>query len=137
MATVLFVCEHGAAKSVVAAELWQRIASEAGIALEGVARGTEPEPAMAVPAREGLLSEGIDLGERRPQAVDAEDVATAWRVVSFGPEVPGSDSSAVIVERWDDVPPVSRDYQAARAVILEHLRSLIADAAADPTVART
>jgi arsenate reductase (thioredoxin) len=137
MASVLFVCEHGAAKSVVAAALWQRLANEAGIALEGVARGTEPEPMVASPARDGLLSEGIDVGEQRPRAVNRDDVTEAWRVVSFGPEVPGSESPEVVVERWDDVPAVSRDYHAARAVILEHLRSLIADAAADPTVRRT
>jgi hypothetical protein len=62
MATVLFVCQHGAAKSVVAAALWQRLAAEAG-----------------------LLAEGIDLGDQRPLAVSGEDVSAAWRVVSFGP----------------------------------------------------
>jgi hypothetical protein len=43
----------------------------------------------------------------------------------------------VTVERWTDVPPVSEDYQAARDSIAGHLRALMAEAAADPTVPRT
>jgi protein-tyrosine-phosphatase len=136
MATVLFVCQHGAAKSVVAAALWQRLASEAGLAIDAVARGTEPEPSLAPAAAAGLIAEGIDLGDQRPEAVSPDDVRAAWRVVSFGPEVPGSESREVVVERWADVPAVSEDYQAARDSIAGHLRALVAEAAADPTVPR-
>jgi arsenate reductase (thioredoxin) len=136
-ATVLFVCQHGAAKSVVAAALCRRLAGEAGLALEGVARGTEPEPEVASAAAAGLHAEGIDVGDQRPREVSREDVRAAWRVVTFGPEVPGSDSPGVVVERWADVPAVSEDYPAARDAIAGRLRSLMVAAAVDPAVPRT
>jgi protein-tyrosine-phosphatase len=42
--TVVFVCQHGAAKSVLAAALLERLAAEQGVSLRARARGTEPEP---------------------------------------------------------------------------------------------
>jgi hypothetical protein len=41
---VLFVCLHGAAKSVVAAAHFRRLAGAAGLGIEAVAAGTEPDP---------------------------------------------------------------------------------------------
>jgi len=137
MSTILFVCQHGAAKSVVAAALCRRLARDAGLALDAVARGTEPDPALAPAAAAGLLAEGIDLGDERPQAVSGADVRSAWRVVSFGPDVPGTEAPGVAVERWADVPAVSEGYRAARDAIAGHLRALIAEAASDPAVLRT
>jgi protein-tyrosine-phosphatase len=137
MPTVLFVCQHGAAKSVVAAALWHGLAGDAGIALAAVARGTEPDSEVTPAARIGLSAEGVEVGDQRPRAVDGEDVRQAWRVITFGPDVPGSESSGVVVERWDDVPPVGAGYEAAREVIVGHLRALLAEAAGDPTVPRT
>lgn len=131
MATVLFVCQHGAAKSVIAAALCQRLATESGLALDALARGTEPEAIVAPEAAAGLLAEGIDLGDRRPEAVADEDVRAAWRVVSFGPEVPGADSAGVVVERWTDVPAVSDGYAAARSSIAAHLARMLAEAPGD------
>jgi hypothetical protein len=40
---VIFVCEHGAAKSVIAAAYFNRLASQGNLALTAVARGTHPE----------------------------------------------------------------------------------------------
>jgi protein-tyrosine-phosphatase len=131
MARVLFVCQHGAAKSVIAAALCRHLAAEAGLALDAVARGTEPEAVVAPGAAAGLLAEGIELGDLRPEPVTADDVRAAWRVVSFGPDVPGAAAAAVIVERWTDVPAVSDGYEAARSAIAAHLRQLIAEAATD------
>lgn len=45
--TVLFVCLHGAAKSVIAASYFQRLAAERGVKVRAVFAGTEPEPEVA------------------------------------------------------------------------------------------
>lgn len=58
--TVLFVCEHGAVKSVVAAAHFNRLAAERAFPFRAVSRGTAPD--STVPARIGdglaLLSGG-------------------------------------------------------------------------------
>ncbi len=134
MPTILFVCQHGAAKSVVAAELCQRLADEAGLRVRAVARGTEPEPDVSPVAAAGLRAEGIRVRDPRPRAVTPEEVASAWRVVSFGPDVPGTRRPRARVERWEDVPAVSDGYEAARDAIMVHLRDLLMEAAGDRAV---
>src|SRR5207247_1233638 len=46
-ARVLFVCLHGAAKSVVGAAHFRRLAAKQGLAIDAVAAGTEPDAALA------------------------------------------------------------------------------------------
>src|SRR5919198_3447437 len=41
---VLFVCVHGAAKSVIAAAHFRKLAAARGISIDAVAAGTEPDP---------------------------------------------------------------------------------------------
>ena len=45
-----------------------------------------------------------------------DDVAGAWRVVTFGCALEELGAGAP-VERWDDVPAVSDDFRKARAAI--------------------
>ena len=45
--TIVFVCEHGAAKSVVAAAQFNRLAEERHLPYRGIARGTEPQEDIA------------------------------------------------------------------------------------------
>ena len=56
---VLFVCLHGAAKSVVGAAHFRRLAAKHGLAIDAVAAGTEPDPALAPGAVKGLAAEGL------------------------------------------------------------------------------
>src|SRR4029453_17394056 len=50
---VLFVCLHGAAKSVVAAAHFRRLASARGLSISAVAAGTEPDAEVAAGGGEG------------------------------------------------------------------------------------
>jgi Low molecular weight phosphotyrosine protein phosphatase len=77
--TVVFVCQHGAAKSVLAAALLERLAAERGAQLRVLARGTEPEPAITPAAAAGLLAEGIDVRAWHPRPLTSGDLAQAWR----------------------------------------------------------
>jgi protein-tyrosine-phosphatase len=123
--TVLFVCLHGAAKSVLGAAYFQRLADERGVKLRAEFVGTEPEPELAPRVARELSADGIDLGGRRPRALTPADVTTASRVVSFGCDL-GKLAGDRKVERWDDVPNVSDGYEAARDAIVKRLPELLA-----------
>ena len=123
--TVLFVCLHGAAKSLVASRHLERIAREQGRGLRAVYAGTEPDPELNPAAVAGLRAEGIDTGGERPRRVTAADVARASRVISFGCDL-GALAPGAAVERWDDVPAVSENYRAARDAIVSRLPALLA-----------
>lgn len=123
--TVLFVCLHGAAKSVLAAADFQRLADARGVRVHAAFAGTEPDPEIAPRVANELRAEGIDLGGRKPRRVTREDVAAASRIVSFGCDLAEFGPGGVAVERWDDVPAVSEDFQKARAAIAARLPRLL------------
>jgi protein-tyrosine-phosphatase len=129
--SVLFVCLHGAAKSVLAAADLRRLATERGIDVSAESAGTEPDPEIAPGVVAALRAEGIDLGGRRPRPVTAADTAGADRVVTFGCDLGAAMPAAVPVERWDDVPAVSENLPAARAAIRRHLDHLLDEYAAN------
>jgi arsenate reductase len=125
--TILFVCLHGAAKSLVAASHFQRLAGERGVKARAEFAGTEPDPALTPAAVAGLLAEGIDVRGQRPRRVTGDDIRRASRVVSFGCDL-GALAPGIPVERWDDVPAVSENYQAARDAIVSRLPALLESA---------
>jgi len=120
---VLFVCEHGAAKSVVAAAHFNRMAAAKGLAVRAISRGTDPDPELG--AVQGLAADGLTVSGK-PQRVTAADAAGASRVVALGCDLSRA-APGVKVEQWDDVPPMSQDYVASRKVVVEHVRKLLAD----------
>ena len=125
--TVVFVCLHGAAKSVIAGAYLNRLARERGLDIHATAAGVEPEPEPEIPlqVREGLLREGLDVSGHRPRSLTPEEMAAAWRVVSFGCDLGPLTPPGLAVDRWDDVPPVSDGYQAARGAIVGRVQRLL------------
>ena len=122
---VLFVCLHGAAKSVLAAADFERMARERGLRVTAESAGTVPDPAMAPPVVAALKAEGVDLAGHRPRLVTREMAAGAARVVAFGCDLGTAAPAGVRVEQWADVPAVSDGLPAARAVIRQHLERLL------------
>jgi arsenate reductase (thioredoxin) len=128
--TVLFVCRHGAAKSVLAAADFRRFAAERGLDIDAVAAGLDPDPEVMPVLIEALRLD--DPGERQPRVVTAADISSASWVVTFNlvpDELPSSGRS---VERWDDVPSVTDNLKAARGTIDRYLERLIEECSRSP-----
>ena len=123
---VVFVCEHGAAKSVIAAAHFNRLATERGLPFRAVSRGTKPEDAVAAGVRAGLASDGIDVSTWRPTAVSDQDIRQAAQVVSLATDLPTTRPFVKnkLLE-WNDIPQVSQSYAAARNAIVEQVRKLL------------
>jgi arsenate reductase len=130
--TIVFVCEHGAAKSVIAAAHFNRLAAEKGLPYRAVSRGTKPDDAVAPAVRTGLASEGLDVSTWRPKAVTDEDIRRAGRVVSLATDLPATKPlvKTKLLE-WNDVPPMSANYDAARGAIVQHVEKLVESLAAN------
>ena len=122
--TIVFVCEHGAAKSVIAAAYFNKLAGETGLELRAIARGTEPDNKLSASAIAGLRADGLTPTDSVPQKLSMEDVESAQRIVSLC-KLPETYQQKSIVEQWDDLPPVSDNYEKARDAILERLESLM------------
>ena len=121
---ILFVCLHGAAKSVLAAADCERLAAARGLAVTADFAGTEPDADIAPAVAAALQADGVDLGGKKPRRVTASDVARADQVVAFGCDLGDAGASGVRIEQWRDVPAVSDGLPVARAVIHARLERL-------------
>ena len=119
---VVFMCLHGAAKSVIAAAHFRRLAAARGLAIDAVAAGVEPDPELAPGAVKGLAGDGLRAAPVRPRPVTLHDLDRAIRVVSFGCEVTPTHGQPI--EQWE-VPAVSDGYQAARDRIVANVERLV------------
>ena len=120
--TVVFVCPHGAAKSVLAGSYFNRFAAQLGLAVRATARGTEPDAEISERVREDV---GAALCVDHPTRLTAADVANADLVVAFDlaePELGVSPDRA-----WNALPALSGDFELGRAAILGRVVALVAE----------
>jgi arsenate reductase (thioredoxin) len=121
---IIFVCEHGAAKSILAAAYFNKLAREHNLGLTAIARGTHPDAELSPKIVDGLRADGLIPTESIPTKLDEKDLDAAQRIVSFCALSEEYHQQAP-VEYWKDVPPVSEDYERARDVIVERLKGLL------------
>jgi len=122
---VVFVCEHGAAKSVIATAYFNKIAAERGLPYRAQFRGTNPQAALSVKVVEGLRADGVAIPAGTPTAITDEDVAVATHVFAIGCTLPAKALQSGKAGDWSDVPEVSDGYQASRDAIVRHVTALI------------
>ena len=123
---IIFVCEHGAAKSIIAAAYFNKLAGEMGLDLKAIARGTNPDHELSPNTVKGLMEDGLHPIELAPQKLLPLDVESAQKIITFC-ELPEEYRLAAEVEQWDGIPPVSENYKTARDAIVEHLNRLMAE----------
>src|SRR5215212_160050 len=129
---VLFLCPHNAAKSVLAVAEFNRLAQQRGVSLRADSAGTEPDTAPSPAVVAALRADGIDVANHRPRLVTREDLATADRIITLGCDIGALVPTGASLVSWDDVPPVSRDLEAARTAIRLRVERLVTELVADP-----
>ena len=122
---ILFVCEHGAAKSTIAAAYFNKMAKEKNIMYKAIFRGTTPDTVLSPGATQGLLNDGFNTQGWQPQRVTVNDINNASAIITFDCNVEVGEKTKNFLYRWNDLPPVSQDYQAARDQIIERITLLI------------
>jgi hypothetical protein len=133
--TVVFICEHGYAKSLVAARHFERLAEANGVPVRALSRGVDPGLAVPAAIADGLVADGFSVAGLLPTRITTEELHSADYVVLIAVEVDVSGRSQPTL-RWDDVSPLSENYDRARDELVAHdialLRQIAADAARDP-----
>lgn len=122
--TVVFVCEHGAAKSLIATAYFNTLAAERGLAARATFRGVEPQDALSVSAVAGLKADGVAIPEGHPMAIGAADVAAASHIFAIGCTLPARATQSGKARSWDDVPD-TQGYGPMRDAIVRHVRLLL------------
>ena len=125
---VVFVCQHGAAKSVIAARHLTELAHARGLTLTASAAGVEPDEEIPAHVITGLRGDGIDDQGSPPQAVTRELLESAQIVVSFGCDLAAFAEEPGRIVQWYGVPAVSDGYETARTEILSRLHAILEEA---------
>ena len=124
---VLFICEHGNVKSLMAASYFNKLSQERHLPYRAISRGSAPDSTTVPPAIvEGLRRDGFNVAEFRPVAVTSSDVTASQHVVLIGADLPANvQAYKSEPERWMDVPAASIDYAAARDSLRSHVAELL------------
>ena len=124
-ARVVFVCEHGSVKSLVAMEYFNRRAKARGVPNRAVARGTTPEPSVPKAVRDGLRGDGFDVSAFEPRKFEASDVAHAALIVSFDEDIANIVGAQARYLKWDDLPGVLTNYRRGKDEIVRHVDQFV------------
>jgi len=122
--TVVFVCEHGAAQSVIAAAYFNRLVAERHLPYHAIARGASPQENPSVATAAGLKADGMTVTGEKPKGLSDAEAADAVRIVAFCP-IPDRFGRMALIEKHEDVPLISEGYAAARDKILGYVKQVL------------
>ena len=121
---IVFVCEHGAAKSVIATAYFNKLAAERGLPDRATYRGANPQAELSVSALKGLREDGLAVPSAKPSAITTGDVTRATHIFAIGCSLPAHAKASGKAESWDDVPE-DQGYAAQRDAIKKHVERLL------------
>jgi arsenate reductase (thioredoxin) len=123
--TVLFMCPHGAAKSVLASAYFERLAKERGLNVRVETAGIDPDPAVSAAVAAHLKRQAYPVSKSNPRKVTSTDLESADVVISIGCDLSGLPEPRGKLVRWDEVPPPSEDFARADDAIRKRVTELI------------
>ncbi len=121
---VVFVCEHGAAKSVIATAYFNQLAAERGLPVRATFRGTAPQDNLSVRVVEALKADGLAIPDGKPTAISDRDVTDASHIFAIGCTLPDQATRSGKATDWSDVPE-DRGYGPMRDAIVRHVKELL------------
>ena len=122
---VAFVCLHGSAKSLIAAEYFNRLARGKSLPLRATTAGPEPDAEVPANVIEGMKARGIDVRAYCPTLIVADQLKDADLIVSFACDAGRKLAPEKAEERWDDCPTVSDDFDVAWKFITSRVETLV------------
>src|SRR4051794_12678221 len=122
--SIVFVCEHGAAKSVIATAYFNKLAAERGLPYRATFRGTSPQDDLSVRAVAGLKTDGIRVPSGKPAAITDSDVSNATHIFAIGCTLPDKARRSGKADDWSDVPD-DQGYGPMRDAIVRHVKELL------------
>lgn len=120
---IVFVCEHGAAKSVIAANYFNKLAAERGLNYEAVCRATAPDSTLNAGTRAGLKADHITQN-KNPLKLTLTDTVNVERIIMFTP-VPNSFKTTKPIEDWSSAQNIDGNYQQRRDAIVRKINVLL------------
>lgn len=123
MDTVVFVCEHGAARSLIASAYFNKLAQKRKLPVRAIFRGLHPDSTLSQIALKGLETDGIAVPNEKPSRLTRQDMTNALQVVALGCTLPQLDLEKQ--RHWEIHSSISQNYGKARHEIKKNVEELL------------
>jgi galactitol-specific phosphotransferase system IIB component len=120
--TILFVCEHGAGRSTIAATYFNKIAEKQGLKYHAIFRGVDPQEALGKSTKDGLIKDGVDVTNLIPTKLSKNDINNAYKVITLDVTLPDTLNKADIT--WIGI-QMAGNYGVSKTQIALKVDSLI------------
>jgi arsenate reductase len=117
---IIFVCEHGAAKSVIATNYFNKLAAERGINYEAVCRATSPDSTLPPATRAGLKADNIPKNQR-PRKLAVTDTVNVKCIILFT-SLPQDYLTDIPTEDWSGTQNIDASYIQRREIAFKTFR---------------
>lgn len=131
--TILFICEHGAARSTIAAAYFNKLAQDQGLNYRAIFRGTIADSAVGPAAQKGLIKDGFDIHGWKPLPLTKHDIENAYQVVTLDCLLSEKYDVDKPITQWKGIPSISEDYNIARDSIVKKVQALIVELSSKST----
>jgi arsenate reductase (thioredoxin) len=121
--TILFICEHGSAKSIVAAAHFAKLARQEGLNVHVISRGINPDKSIPEAINSHLVEDGLERHDKAPMQLTKGDIANSDYVIAFN-SLPETYRSAKNIENWN-IPSFEAGYSIAKDSILLNIKTII------------
>jgi arsenate reductase len=121
---VIFVCEHGAAKSVIAASYFNKMAKERNLDYVAECRGTFPDSVVSPGIKDGLTKDKVFDPNTKPQQLLISDTTNVERIILFT-TLPPELKTNIETENWSNIENVDADYEKRRNAITKKITELL------------
>jgi protein-tyrosine-phosphatase len=122
--TILFICEHGAGRSTIAASYFNKIATAQRLKYRAIFRGVEPQEALGASTKNGLIKDGIDVTNLVPVGLSENDIDSAYKVITLDCTLPDNMKMKVDMQ-WTGI-EMNGNYDVSKNQITQKVDALIA-----------
>ncbi len=137
MKTILFLCPHHAAKSMLAEAYFNHRVKLEGLPFQADSAGTDPSKQIWPPVIDLLACEGMTLYSQLPRKVTRDDLLHAFQVISLGCTLEEMEEVPQQFTAWEDVPLAGTDLEGSWLAIRRHVDHLLAELGDTPKPAST
>ena len=120
--TILFICEHGAGRSAIAATYFNTIAKKNGLNYRAIFRGIDPQEALGISTKNGFINDSIDVSNLIPTKIEKADFDKAHKVITLDCQLPDTFKKPDL--QWTGI-QMNGNYDISKGEIMPKVDSLV------------
>jgi arsenate reductase (thioredoxin) len=119
---ILFICEHGAGRSAIAATYFNILAKKNGLNYRAIFNGIDPQEALGISTKNGFIKDSIDVSNLIPTKIEKADFDKAYKVITLDCTLPNTFKKPDL--QWTGI-QMNGNYDVSKSEIVPKDDSLV------------